>query len=927
MPFPFRWPAAPFARWVGIVAIGACLVSGLVLSGQDERIRGLLANTLQLSFVTCCVSIPIATILAWLLFRTDVPGRRVALLVLLTLPVIPLYVQTAAWDAGFGSQGWLASLSNSHAAPWLKGMRGAIWVHTLAAIPCCVGIVGAGMWWGASAFEEDAQLSTTDWGVFRKVTLPNAVLAIAVAVVWTIVHVLGEVTVTDIYQVPTYAQELFVNFALADELGPDRNAATLRGLVAVLGGVASAALLGWCCLMRSPFQDVRRGTWRTRPLRLRGGRGRALMVITLAVVGLAVVPISNLIYQVGEVTTWRDGQAVTSWEAAKALVMTVTSPWENRDALGWSCTIAGVSAAVSVIGALMCVGWAGHSSARGALIATGAVIGLGVPAPLISILVLKGMHAGTGPGWTYWYDHTILAPCLALVLRSFPYALLILLAAVRTMGTSLLEAAELDGAGPWARYWHVTLPQRIPAVALAYGAAWIVAVGDLGASYAVLPPGIETLARRVLGWVHYGVEDQLAALCLSTWLLLMGLVAIVGWSAKPMWGSMSSGSPRTVRPKTLRLLVMVAGSLTAATGAGSERVRFSRDGKTHQVEGEPWVGAEDGGVLLLAPDGVLWMLQPDEIQTREKLDQPIPCLKRDALQARMLAELPPGFSAHHTAHYLICYNTSLGYAQWCGALYERLYRAFFNYWERRGIKLQEPKCPLVVVIFRDREQYTQHARGEVGDAVGSVVGFYSLLSNRVTMFDLTGAEELATTRSSSQSAAKVNQVLSLPNAMPMVATIVHEATHQLAFNSTMHARLADIPLWVSEGMAEFFEVPDLSSSKGWGGVGSINRPRFDRFRRYLSARPPGSLKSLIADNSRLRDPRQALDAYAEAWAFTYYLLRRHSQKYVVYLKALAEKEPLVEDSATERIRLLETTFGATVDELDAEFLRFIISLK
>ena len=34
-----------------------------------------------------------------------------------------------------------------------------------------------------------------------------------------------------------------------------------------------------------------------------------------------------------------------------------------------------------------------------------------------------------------------------------------------------------------------------------------------------------------------------------------------------------------------------------------------------------------------------------------------------------------------------------------------------------------------------------------------------------------------------------------------VATIIHEATHQLAYNSGMQRRYADNPMWVSEGLA------------------------------------------------------------------------------------------------------------------------------
>ena len=36
------------------------------------------------------------------------------------------------------------------------------------------------------------------------------------------------------------------------------------------------------------------------------------------------------------------------------------------------------------------------------------------------------------------------------------------LAALQNVSRDLLEAAEIDGAGPWQRFWHITLPEITP---------------------------------------------------------------------------------------------------------------------------------------------------------------------------------------------------------------------------------------------------------------------------------------------------------------------------------------------------------------------------------------------------------------------------------------------------------------------------------
>jgi hypothetical protein len=152
-------------------------------------------------------------------------------------------------------------------------------------------------------------------------------------------------------------------------------------------------------------------------------------------------------------------------------------------------------------------------------------------------------------------------------------------------------------------------------------------------------------------------------------------------------------------------------------------------------------------------------------------------------------------------------------------------------------------------------------------------------------------------------------MLSAPAAVPLVATIVHEATHQIAFNCRLQQRYADIPLWLCEGMAVYFEAPDLASTRGWRGIGRVNYPRLQRFRENLPNWQAGTVERMVSSDARFRNPETAIDAYADAWALNYYLIRFRTKSYVAYLKALAEKRPLFEDDAAKRIALFRQHFG------------------
>jgi len=367
--------------------------------------------------------------------------------------------------------------------------------------------------------------------------------------------------------------------------------------------------------------------------------------------------------------------------------------------------------------------------------------------------------------------------------------------------------------------------------------------------------------------------------------------------------------------------------LLAGSAVGLEHITLRHEGVEKTVAGEVLVTAEDGGLLLLAADGTLWAVEPDDLVNRASDEAAFTPLASEALGRQLLKELPAGFDVYVTHHYVICYNTSREYAAWCGALFERLYKGFTNYWSRKGLKLEEPRFPLVAVVFNSRQSYAQYAKAELGDAADSIVGYYSLRTNRITMCDLTGIQSLRSGGDRRSNAAQINQMLARPEAEQSVATIIHEATHQIAFNSGLQTRFADIPLWVSEGLAVFFETPDLQSARGWRTIGALNEGRLAQFRQYLRTRPHSSLKSLISDDKRIRDTRAALDAYAEAWALNYFLLHHYPRQYVEYLKMLSEKPQLVWDEPSTRIEDFQKAFGANLGQLDDEFVRYVQKLK
>jgi hypothetical protein len=373
-------------------------------------------------------------------------------------------------------------------------------------------------------------------------------------------------------------------------------------------------------------------------------------------------------------------------------------------------------------------------------------------------------------------------------------------------------------------------------------------------------------------------------------------------------------------------LLVVGGWLAVARQAAAlDYVTIRQGDSRRELAGKIEVEAVDGGVMLLARDGALWPVEKENLVSRRSDAKPFAPFTQKELAKQLATELP-GFKAYQTQHYLIHYNTSLAYARWVGSLFEGLHKAFYNYWTRRGAVLHEPEFPLVALVFDGQASYARYAHAELGDAANSIIGYYNLKTNRMTTYDLTGVE-VAGQGFDRNAAARIEQILSQPGAERTVATIVHEATHQLAFNSGLQVRFADVPFWASEGIAIYFETPNLESTKGWRNIGGVNRVNLVNFRTYLPRRPAGSLEQLLSDDKRFRNQTTATDAYAEAWALNYYLLQTKSEAYVKYLAALAEQKPLIDVEPAERIKQFKQFFGDDLLIVESDFLRYMKSVN
>jgi len=320
----------------------------------------------------------------------------------------------------------------------------------------------------------------------------------------------------------------------------------------------------------------------------------------------------------------------------------------------------------------------------------------------------------------------------------------------------------------------------------------------------------------------------------------------------------------------------------------------------NHIEGMPleWSSRQ---VRLLARDGRLWEFAPSAARQFRKSSSTFNGYNVNDMRSQLMRELGHDFQITSTGHYIVGHPK--GERDLWGERFEDLYRSFVHYFSVRGFRCREPGFPLVAIVFRNQQEFMRYARSEGGSVSPSILGYYSPTSNRVALYD----SQIPGDRRWQQNAD----------------TIIHEATHQTAFNTGIHSRFAAQPRWVVEGLGTMFEAPGVwNSRRNRRPKDRLNLGRLAGYRRYAaSGKLEGSVPTLVASDRLFRTSPDL--AYALAWALTHWLVETQPQKYSAYLRRVAGQPQFDSYTQEERLRDFTETFGNNFRMLEARFFRFM----
>jgi iron(III) transport system permease protein len=505
-------PGGLLAVAVGVAALFAVPLAYLVWHNvalasefwtllREEKAVEPLLRTLILAVLVSAGATALGVALAWLLVRTDLPGRRFWRIVVPLPLVMPSFVGAFTLIAAFAPGGLVESITGFEDLPRIEGLWAASLVLTLLTYPYVYLPVAARLSSLPRSLEEGARaLGRTPRSVFRTIVLPQCAGAMWAGTLLVFLYCLSEFGAVQLLHYDTLTRAIFSSWLF------DRDVALSMSLVLVV--IALAVVFGERSVGRRRQQpDAAAAATNVVQNPLGAWKAPALLFVGLVMTIALAVPIAVLTHW-----TWRGvaGSARLSFD--DLVDPAITTAW-----LGLA------SAALAVAIVLPVAFLTGRYRSRTGEAANAVVVsGFALPGLVIAIAVVFFIVQSPLSDLLY-QTYTLLL--LAYAVHFGAQSLRASQVAVGAVPRRVEDAARSLGAKTPRRLGTVTLPLMRPGLLAGAGLVLLSTMKELPATLILAPTGTKTLATEIWSSSSEGFFAQAGLASLA----LIGLSAALTW--------------------------------------------------------------------------------------------------------------------------------------------------------------------------------------------------------------------------------------------------------------------------------------------------------------------------------------------------------------------------------------------------------------
>lgn len=444
----------------------------------DGRIPELLWNTLSLTAAVTFTSVILGVTLAWIVQRTDLPGRHLWSWILALPLVIPPYVGAVAYIIILGPTGWVRDIWNKY--NFLPGdfsfdiysFGGVYVILTLFTYPYVYLIVSAAMRRINRNYEEVARSQGMNmWRVFWKVNIPLLRPAIGAGAILIALYVISDFGAIAMLRYMTFTSAIYYQMGSYDNLS-----ATVLSVILI--AITLIILLGESRIQKKNDYTQSASGGASNPNQISLGKWKFATIGFLSTLFFiaVVLPIIVLVYW--SVIGYQEG-ALDS----KFWVFAFNS-----------LKVSGIAALISMVLALPIVYLKSrYPSVLSQLIDKLSYSGYALPGVIVALGIIFVFNN------TPLYN-TYFLIVIAFIILFLPQAIQAQNASLSLISPRIDEAAQSLGLPPWKVLFKVILPSILPGVMAGGALVFVSSIKELPATLLLRPPGYDTMAIRI--WVE-----------------------------------------------------------------------------------------------------------------------------------------------------------------------------------------------------------------------------------------------------------------------------------------------------------------------------------------------------------------------------------------------------------------------------------------
>jgi iron(III) transport system permease protein len=426
--------------------------------------------------VVTAAAVAVGVPLAWLVTRTDLPGRRVWAVAAALPLVVPSYVAALVLLAAFGPRGLLQGLLEGpfgvERVPEIYGLPGAVVALTLSTYPYVYLLTAAALRDLDPSLEEVSRgLGRPPLETFRRVTLPLLRPSIGAGALLVALYALSDFGAVSLMQYDSLTRAIFLQYKALFDRTPAAVLALVLVALTALVLVLEARTRG-----RRRYHRSTPGASRPAPVAPLGRWRWPALGFCAAVVGAGlVVPFAVIGYWLARAVSLGAGFGA-AWEAALSSML-----------VSAAAAVAAVVAALPV--ALV--------STRHPAWWTRALERLSYSSNALPGIVIALSLVFFAANYASPVYQTLALLLAAYVIRFLPQAVSGATSALLRVNPRIEEAARGLGRSPARAFVSVTVPLAAPGLAAGAALVFLSTMKELPATLLLRPIGFETLATEV----------------------------------------------------------------------------------------------------------------------------------------------------------------------------------------------------------------------------------------------------------------------------------------------------------------------------------------------------------------------------------------------------------------------------------------------